>query len=48
MAKNSLGTSPSNLPLSEVEVILDIEGAVPTQPVLQHVGISAWPGMPAL
>ncbi|XP_022763874.1 uncharacterized protein LOC111309188 [Durio zibethinus] len=42
--KNSLGPSLSNLPLSEVEIILDIEGAVPTQPVLQHVGISAWPG----
>ncbi|OMO59106.1 hypothetical protein COLO4_34317 [Corchorus olitorius] len=26
------------------EIILDVEGAVPTQPVLQHVGISAWPG----
>ncbi|XWS54387.1 hypothetical protein CRYUN_Cryun10bG0085700 [Craigia yunnanensis] len=43
-AKNTLGPSLSNLPLSEVEIILDIEGAVPTQPVLQHVGISAWPG----
>ncbi|XP_021293455.1 uncharacterized protein LOC110423550 isoform X1 [Herrania umbratica] len=43
-AKNSLGSSLSNLPLSEVEIILDVEGAVPTQPVLQHVGISAWPG----
>ncbi|XVE49682.1 hypothetical protein DITRI_Ditri01bG0100800 [Diplodiscus trichospermus] len=43
-AKNTLGPSLSNLPLSEVEIILDVEGAVPTQPVLQHVGISAWPG----
>ncbi|XWS39627.1 hypothetical protein CRYUN_Cryun18bG0071300 [Craigia yunnanensis] len=43
-AKNALGPSLSNLPVSEVEIILDIEGAVPTQPVLQHVGISAWPG----
>ncbi|XVF67064.1 hypothetical protein PTKIN_Ptkin10aG0090800 [Pterospermum kingtungense] len=42
--KNTMGSSLSNLPLSEVEIILDIEGAVPTQPVLQHVGISAWPG----
>ncbi|XWS68417.1 hypothetical protein CRYUN_Cryun04dG0088000 [Craigia yunnanensis] len=42
-AKNTLGPSLSKLPLSEVEIILDIEGAVPTQPVLQHVGISAWP-----
>ncbi|MBA0698099.1 hypothetical protein Goari_021607, partial [Gossypium aridum] len=43
-AKNSLGPSLTNLPLSDVEIIIDIEGAVPTQPVLQHVGISAWPG----
>ncbi|XP_012460055.1 uncharacterized protein LOC105780337 [Gossypium raimondii] len=43
-AKNTLGPSLTNLPLSDVEIIIDIEGAVPTQPVLQHVGISAWPG----
>ncbi|KAK9001289.1 hypothetical protein V6N11_083077 [Hibiscus sabdariffa] len=43
-AKNTLGTSLTNLPLSDVEIIIDIEGGVPTQPVLQHVGISAWPG----
>ncbi|XVF01720.1 hypothetical protein REPUB_Repub04eG0112900 [Reevesia pubescens] len=43
-AKNTLGTSLSNLPLCEVEIVLDNDGAVPTQPVLQHVGISAWPG----
>ncbi|OMO62315.1 hypothetical protein COLO4_33140 [Corchorus olitorius] len=43
-AKSTWGSSLSNLSLSEVEIILDVEGAVPTQPVLQHVGISAWPG----
>ncbi|KAH1040239.1 hypothetical protein J1N35_041982 [Gossypium stocksii] len=43
-AKNTLGPSLTNLPLSDVEIIIDVEGAVPTQPVLQHVGISAWPG----
>ncbi|XP_039047781.1 uncharacterized protein LOC120188409 isoform X2 [Hibiscus syriacus] len=43
-AKNTLGPSLTNLPLSDVEIIIDIEGGVPTQPVLQHVGISAWPG----
>ncbi|GMJ03413.1 hypothetical protein like AT5G23390 [Hibiscus trionum] len=43
-AKNTLGTSLTNLQLSDVEIIIDIEGAVPTQPVLQHIGISAWPG----
>ncbi|GMJ06745.1 hypothetical protein like AT5G23390 [Hibiscus trionum] len=43
-AKNTLGPSLTNLPLSDVEIIIDSEGGVPTQPVLQHVGISAWPG----
>ncbi|KAE8692718.1 G patch domain-containing protein 11-like [Hibiscus syriacus] len=43
-AKNTLAPSLTNLPLSDVEIIIDIEGGVPTQPVLQHVGISAWPG----
>lgn len=43
-AKNALGLSISNLQPAEGEIILDVDGAVPTQPVLQHVGISAWPG----
>ncbi|XP_027154242.1 uncharacterized protein LOC113754101 [Coffea eugenioides] len=34
----------SNLSLAEEEIILDIDGTIPTQPVLQHIGISAWPG----
>ncbi|GFQ03171.1 hypothetical protein PHJA_002460900 [Phtheirospermum japonicum] len=34
----------SNLSLAEDEVIVDIDGTVPTQPVLQHIGMSAWPG----
>ncbi|XP_010246679.1 PREDICTED: uncharacterized protein LOC104589907 isoform X2 [Nelumbo nucifera] len=34
----------SSLTLAEGEVILDVDGCVPTQPVLQHTGISAWPG----
>ncbi|GMH12482.1 hypothetical protein Nepgr_014323 [Nepenthes gracilis] len=42
-ARNFLGAS-SNLQLSEGEIVLDVDGTVPTQPVLQHVGISAWPG----
>ncbi|KAF2312316.1 hypothetical protein GH714_034189 [Hevea brasiliensis] len=33
-----------NLQLAEGEIILDVDGTVPTQPILQHVGISAWPG----
>ncbi|PIA26715.1 hypothetical protein AQUCO_09100093v1 [Aquilegia coerulea] len=34
----------SNLKLAEGEIILNVDGTVPTQPVLQHIGISAWPG----
>ncbi|KAG8365719.1 hypothetical protein BUALT_Bualt17G0001200 [Buddleja alternifolia] len=34
----------SNLSLAEDEIILDVDGVVPTQPVLQHIGMSAWPG----
>ncbi|XP_059656183.1 uncharacterized protein LOC132303113 [Cornus florida] len=44
-AKNALGPQLlSNLKLDEGEIILDVDGTVPTQPVLQHIGISAWPG----
>ncbi|XP_022141677.1 uncharacterized protein LOC111011981 isoform X2 [Momordica charantia] len=42
--KNSLHPSTGNLHLSEGEIVLEIDGTVPTQPVLQHIGISAWPG----
>ena len=43
--KNAMGSqSTSNLPLADGEFILDVDGTVPTQPVLQHIGISAWPG----
>ncbi|KAG0474438.1 hypothetical protein HPP92_014124 [Vanilla planifolia] len=34
----------SSLQLAEGEIVLDVDGVVPTQPVLQHIGISAWPG----
>lgn len=44
-AKNALGPpSISSLQLAEGEIILEVDGTVPTQPVLQHIGISAWPG----
>ncbi|GLT96650.1 hypothetical protein SLE2022_142570 [Rubroshorea leprosula] len=26
------------------EIILEVDGTVPTHPVLQHIGITAWPG----
>jgi hypothetical protein len=32
------------LDLSDGEVVLDIFGAATTQPVLQHIGTSTWPG----
>ncbi|KAK3012887.1 hypothetical protein RJ639_009704 [Escallonia herrerae] len=34
----------SKLHLAEGEIILDIDGTIPTQPVLQHIGLSSWPG----
>ncbi|TXG57438.1 hypothetical protein EZV62_018751 [Acer yangbiense] len=36
--------SISNLHLDEGEITVAVDGAVPTQPVLQHIGMSAWPG----
>ncbi|XP_022992980.1 uncharacterized protein LOC111489145 isoform X1 [Cucurbita maxima] len=42
--KNALHPSTGNLHLSEGEIVLEVDGTVPTQPVLQHIGISAWPG----
>lgn len=43
-AKNTPGPLISNHQLAEGEIILDVDGTVPIQPVLQHIGISAWPG----
>ncbi|XP_021749235.1 uncharacterized protein LOC110714988 isoform X3 [Chenopodium quinoa] len=34
----------SNLEIVDGEIIVDVDGTVPTQPILQHIGISAWPG----
>ncbi|XP_021841916.1 uncharacterized protein [Spinacia oleracea] len=42
-AKSVLSAS-SNLEIVDGEIIVDVDGTVPTQPVLQHIGISAWPG----
>ncbi|CAI0416481.1 unnamed protein product [Linum tenue] len=36
--------STNNVELDDGEIILDADGTIPTQPVLQHIGISAWPG----
>ncbi|KAJ4826189.1 hypothetical protein Tsubulata_023778 [Turnera subulata] len=43
-SKNPPGPLISSLQLAEGEIILEVDGTVPTQPVLQHIGISAWPG----
>ncbi|CAB4265423.1 unnamed protein product [Prunus armeniaca] len=43
-SKNALTSSIGNLQLTEGEMVLDVDGTVPTQPVLQHIGISLWPG----
>lgn len=39
--ESSLLSSPRS---SRREKILEVEGTVPTQPVLEHIGISTWPG----
>lgn len=43
-SKNVLASSVGNRQLAEEEIVLDVDGTIPTQPVLQHIGISAWPG----
>ncbi|KAH7663159.1 hypothetical protein IHE45_14G035100 [Dioscorea alata] len=44
-AKGLIGSSfTTNLQLADGEIVLDVDGVMPTQPVLQHVGIAAWPG----
>ncbi|CAK8574286.1 unnamed protein product [Lathyrus sativus] len=44
-SKNALSSSSlGNLQLAEDEIVLDVDGTIPTQPVLQHIGIAAWPG----
>lgn len=44
MKNQSVSSHLSSLRLDKGEMIIDIEGTVTTQPVLQHLGISAWPG----
>ncbi|XP_057774019.1 uncharacterized protein LOC130993225 [Salvia miltiorrhiza] len=44
-AQNALGPQViASLSLADDEIIIDVDGTVPTQPVLQHIGMSAWPG----
>ncbi|XP_068647019.1 uncharacterized protein [Aristolochia californica] len=43
-ASKSLLGQPTNVELAEDEIILDTDGTSPTQPVFQHIGVSAWPG----
>lgn len=44
MKSNSESSLLSAIRSSSGEKILEIDGTVTTQPVLEHVGISAWPG----
>ncbi|XP_019457987.1 PREDICTED: uncharacterized protein LOC109358291 isoform X1 [Lupinus angustifolius] len=44
MKSNSESSLLSSIRSSRGEKILEIDGTVTTQPVLEHVGISAWPG----
>lgn len=34
----------TNLEIANGDIIIDVDGTVPTQPIFQHIGISAWPG----
>lgn len=44
-AKSIMGPPlSSNLHLAEGEIILDMDGVMPAKPILQHIGISTWPG----
>ncbi|XP_011075743.1 uncharacterized protein LOC105160173 [Sesamum indicum] len=43
--QNAMGPQViANLSLAQDEIVIDVDGTVPTQPVLQHTGMSAWPG----
>lgn len=44
LKNQSVSSHLSSLRLDKGEMIIDIDGTVTTQPVLQHLGISAWPG----
>ncbi|KAF7819883.1 uncharacterized protein G2W53_025338 [Senna tora] len=44
MKNNSESSLLSAIRSSRAEKILEVDGTVTTQPVLEHVGISAWPG----
>ena len=43
-SKSVMAASVVNLQLADDEIVLDVDGTIPTQPVLQHIGIVAWPG----
>lgn len=42
-SKNML-SALTNLEIANGDIIIDVDGTVPTQPIFQHIGISAWPG----
>ncbi|KZV55109.1 hypothetical protein F511_32365 [Dorcoceras hygrometricum] len=43
--QNAMGPQlMTSLSLTQNEILIDVDGTIPTQPVLQHIGMSAWPG----
>lgn len=44
MKSSSDSSLLSAMRLARGEKILEIDGTVTTQPVLEHVGVSTWPG----
>ena len=44
MKSQSSAAHLSKLHMVKGEIVIELEGTVTTQPVLQHVGVSTWPG----
>eukprot|EP00249_Psilotum_nudum_P019964 c27499_g1_i1 orf=480-2570(+) len=44
MRNQAMPSELTNLQLAKGENVIEVEGTVATQPVLQHIGVSAWPG----
>ena len=44
MKSQSSAAHLSKLHMIKGEIVIELEGTVTTQPVLQHIGVSTWPG----
>jgi MoaA/NifB/PqqE/SkfB family radical SAM enzyme len=44
MKSQSSASHLSKFEMVKGEIVIELEGTVTTQPVLQHVGVSTWPG----